>query len=960
MPRPTPLRESGGHTSQPNLGEYHDLMMNAPIGVFTATPEGRFRSVNPAMAGLHGYDNPDQMIRSITDIDNQIYADPSERTEIRRLMEMHDQVVNHDCRVLRRDGSTFWVSVTIWTVRGLDGHIDCYQGFTTDITHRKQMEEMLQKRLVALTQPMEGGTIEFEDLFNIKEIQRIQDDFARATGVASIITRPDGTHLTAPSNSTFFCSGMVRKTEKGRRYCDISDATVRRCNPYGPIVKTCPSAGLWKAGASIMVGGRHIANWLIGQVRDETQTEEQMRAYAREIGADEEAFLKAFLEVPIMPREKFERIAQALFSIANQLFSSAYQNVQQMRVIAERQHLEETLFITRFAMDQAPDNIIWADDQGNLIYANDAACTSLGYAREELLKMKLFEIDPNFPAEEWERHKINLKKHGRVTFESRHRTKDGRFFPVEVTTAYFEYKGRFHGIGFDRDITERKRTEEALQRRIIALTQPLEDSAIEFEDLFSIEEIQHIQDDFAKATGVASLITRPDGAPITAPSNFTYLCREFVRKTEKGRLKCAESDARIGQQPGGIIMQSCLSAGLWNAGASITVGGHHIANWLIGQVRDETQTEEQMRAYAREIGADEEAFLKAFLGVPIMPRGKFEQIAQALFTLAKQLSATAYQNVQQARFIAERRRAEEALRQSEIRYQSIFENTGTAMLIIEEDMTVSLSNSEFEKLTGYSQHDLEGRKWTEFVDKSDVERMIHQHHLRRRGPDARLAERSYEFRLVHRDGHRVDVLLTADIIPGTKKTVVSCIDISERNRMIEALKESERKYRELSIIDGLTQLFNSRHFFDQLKREIGRVNRYGVPMTLILLDLDNFKGFNDTYGHVEGDHALTRLGQVIKRCLRSTDSAYRYGGEEFTILLPMTRGADGVVMAERIKAEFEKEDLSSGPGDHLRLTFSMGLGQYRPKEDLKAFVHRVDQLMYQAKRKGKDRICSEP
>ena len=206
----------------------------------------------------------------------------------------------------------------------------------------------------------------------------------------------------------------------------------------------------------------------------------------------------------------------------------------------------------------------------------------------------------------------------------------------------------------------------------------------------------------------------------------------------------------------------------------------------------------------------------------------------------------------------------------------------------------------------------------------------------------------------------MDVYLKADIIPGTKKTVVSCVDVTERNRMIEALKESERKYRELSIIDGLTQLYNSRHFFDQLQMEIGRVNRYGVPLSLILLDLDNFKAFNDTCGHVEGDRSLTRLGQVIKRCLRNTDSAYRYGGEEFTILLPMTKSAEGVIMAERIKTEFEKEELSLESGDHLRLTLSMGLGQYHPREEMKAFVHRVDQLMYQAKREGKDRICSDP
>ena len=126
-----------------------------------------------------------------------------------------------------------------------------------------------------------------------------------------------------------------------------------------------------------------------------------------------------------------------------------------------------------------------------------------------------------------------------------------------------------------------------------------------------------------------------------------------------------------------------------------------------------------------------------------------------------------------------------------------------------------------------------------------------------------------------------------------------------------------------------------------------------------MLDLDDFKAFNDTYGHIEGDRVLRRLGQVVKRCLRETDLAYRYGGEEFTILLPMTTSADGAVTAERIRAKIKKEIFSPAPGQDVHLTVSIGLAQYKPKEDMKDFVHRVDQWMYQGKKNGKDRVCSE-
>ena len=221
--------------------------------------------------------------------------------------------------------------------------------------------------------------------------------------------------------------------------------------------------------------------------------------------------------------------------------------------------------------------------------------------------------------------------------------------------------GRTGVGGYVRDVTERVLAEQALERRIIALTRPIEDAgAIAFEDLFDLVEIQGLQDDFAAAVGVASMITRTDGTPITRPSGFCRLCSDIIRGTEQGRINCLESDAALLRlEAHGPMIQPCLSGGLWSAGASIALGGHHIANWLIGQVRGETQTEAQAAAYAREIGADEQRFLEAFREVPVMSQAQFARIAQALTSLASQLSISAYQNVQQARFIAGQKAAEE-------------------------------------------------------------------------------------------------------------------------------------------------------------------------------------------------------------------------------------------------------------------------------------------------------------
>jgi two-component system, cell cycle sensor histidine kinase and response regulator CckA len=139
--------------------------------------------------------------------------------------------------------------------------------------------------------------------------------------------------------------------------------------------------------------------------------------------------------------------------------------------------------------------------------------------------------------------------------------------------------------------------------------------------------------------------------------------------------------------------------------------------------------------------------------------------------------------------ITESKKAEEALQVAEIRYRNIFENTGTVMLIVEEDMTISLANNEFEKLTGYRREEVEGKKkWTEFVHQSDLEKMVKQHKLRRSDPNQ--AIKNYEFRLVCRDGGLRNILLTVDVIPGTMNSIASLLDITDRTYAEQELRKS--------------------------------------------------------------------------------------------------------------------------------------------------------------------------
>ena len=171
----------------------------------------------------------------------------------------------------------------------------------------------------------------------------------------------------------------------------------------------------------------------------------------------------------------------------------------------------------------------------------------------------------------------------------------------------------------------------------------------------------------------------------------------------------------------------------------------------------------------------------------------------------------------------------------------------------------------------------------------------------------------------------------------------------ERIRMMEKLQK-------LAITDGLTKLYNSRSFYSQLELEVDRFNRYQHPLSLLLLDIDRFKDYNDNYGHLEGDKVLVRFSQIIKSCLRANDSAYRYGGEEFMVLLPETGGERAKTVAQRIRKTLEIEKFTPISGKEVQITISIGVTQYFRKEELSTFIQRADKAMYLSKQNGRNKV----
>jgi diguanylate cyclase (GGDEF)-like protein/PAS domain S-box-containing protein len=206
--------------------------------------------------------------------------------------------------------------------------------------------------------------------------------------------------------------------------------------------------------------------------------------------------------------------------------------------------------------------------------------------------------------------------------------------------------------------------------------------------------------------------------------------------------------------------------------------------------------------------------------------------------------------------------------------------------------------------------------------------------------------RSYKFPFRDSGGREYVAAFSVDI------TADKCAE-EQLKRYQQALVEANEKLHALAVTDGLTGLLNRRAFESALDHEFAVANRYIRPLTLMIVDIDNFKSINDTFGHEEGDRVLQSIAGMIGRGFRETDIVARYGGEEFGVILPNTPKQSAVESAERLRRAVGESTSSV-----RRITISIGMASLEGTKCSKSsLVRRADEALYQAKREGKDRVC---
>ena len=261
------------------------------------------------------------------------------------------------------------------------------------------------------------------------------------------------------------------------------------------------------------------------------------------------------------------------------------------------------------------------------------------------------------------------------------------------------------------------------------------------------------------------------------------------------------------------------------------------------------------------------------------------------------------------------------------------------------DFRLVYANQRLAEITEYSVNEL-----TRFEDIADLVYEEDKEKLReiiKRRLKGESGVKSYELRIKTKRGRIKWVQITSNLVKHKGKlcSIGSVMDISERKRY-------EKKLEWLSMRDALTGLYNRRAMEEFVKVEVNKAMREGSGFGLIVIDLDNFKDINDTYGHVVGDEALKHVAKILQSVVRKSDLVGRWGGDEFVVLLPTS----DMSRVEKVSKRICEVICNNRLNEHIGISVSVGASAYRPGDSVDSLLIRADKALYRAKRLGKNRV----
>jgi diguanylate cyclase (GGDEF)-like protein/PAS domain S-box-containing protein len=314
----------------------------------------------------------------------------------------------------------------------------------------------------------------------------------------------------------------------------------------------------------------------------------------------------------------------------------------------------------------------------------------------------------------------------------------------------------------------------------------------------------------------------------------------------------------------------------------------------------------------------------------------------------------------------DRVRAEDALRESEVRFRLIAENGSDVVSLHDTSGRVIYVSPSCERALGFLPDEMQRMAPFAIVHPDDTDRLQrHFGQLVRAEPVT-----SIQCRMLHKTGKHIwlDMMWRAVFSQEGKvvRLQASSRDITERKEYEKRLEEAQKKLKvqqerlvevnsrleQLAALDGLTGLKNRRAFEARLVEEVARARRYDHPLSLVLLDIDHFKSYNDTFGHPKGDDVLRNVGRLLLRAMRDTDFAARYGGEEFAIILPNTDHERAHQVAERLRVAIE-----AATWDDRAITASVGAASFaREINTAETLLECADRALYRSKEAGRNRV----